>query len=64
MIGKLNFLLLCNNRGINLGDSMEESIFFNVVDVGEVKENEMKKEWFISFDLDKCDVGNDEEVKI
>lgn len=43
---------------------MEESIFFNVVDVGEVKENEMKKEWFISFDLDKCDVGNDEEVKI
>lgn len=63
-IGKLNFSPSCNNRGINLGDSMEESISSNAADAGEVKENETKKERPTSLDLDKCDAGNDEEVKI
>ena len=63
-IGKLNLSPSCNNRGINLGDSMEESISSNAADAGEVKENETKKERPTSLDLDKCDAGNDEEVKI
>nr|XP_058941916.1 protein Aster-B-like isoform X2 [Pocillopora verrucosa] len=43
---------------------MEESISSNAADAGEVKENETKKERPTSLDLDKCDAGNDEEVKI